>query len=214
MSTVDQLASIPLLRMLDDPNLASLAEVATTRHFRKKTIVLSQDDETDAVYFVIEGKVRVFRDSDSGNEVTLNILDVGEYFGEMALISKGLRVASVETLEDTVLVCVARSVFMQHVEDSAQIAWQMCADIIEKMRSATLNASSFALLDVRGRVLRTLEINAVDENGKSVVEGITHQDIANLVGASRETVSRTLKELREAGEIETAGRSIIVKSGH
>ena len=210
MSAIAQLKSIPLLSTLDADTLAALAGNSVLRQHRKKTIVLSQGDDTGTIYFVVAGKVRVFRDDEHGNEVTLNILQPGHYFGELALLSDEPRVANVETLESTTLISISRTVFMHHLSDNADIAWQMCRDLIEKMRAATLNVSSFALLDVHGRVARVLQKRAQRSGDNWVVDKLTHQDIAHLVGASRETVSRIIKDMRSIGQIETDGRKIIL----
>ncbi len=208
---LQMLRAQPLFEGLDDDLLSPLMVHSVLRTYKKKSIVVNQDDETDSVYFICEGRVRAFRNDERGQEITLNILKAGDYFGEFALLDDRPRVASIETLDQTVAIAVSKGGFMQCFSDSALIAWRLARNLVQKVRNATLDCSNLALLDVYGRVAGVLLKSAEKaDDGLSVVSGITHQDIANQVGASREMVSRIMQDMRSGGYVRNDGRKIII----
>ena len=181
-----------------------------TRQFKKNAIIINQDDETDSIYFIQSGRVRVYRDDDQGHEITLNILSLGQYFGEFALLSSLPRVAHVTALENTTAIIATRKAFMSVFADNAAVAWRLGEILVEKIRAATLNVSNLALLDAYDRVSNTLIKNAREVEGRLIVENLTHQEIANLIGASHEMVSRIIKDMRLNEAVKTEDRKIII----
>lgn len=207
----DKLQTIPLLKDLDQDALNELAEQVTTRHYKKHALVVNQGDTTDSLYIICEGSVRVFRDDERGREITLNILTQGEYFGEFALLSDEPRIAHVETLEPTTVITISKHAFMHCFGQRAEVAWRISRDLVNKIRATTIEISDLALLDVYGRVANMLLKNAAEHDGAMVVEGLTHQEIANRISASREMVSRIMKDLRRGNYIRNEGRKIILE---
>lgn len=189
----------------DDSQL--LTERCVVRSFPKNTILMNEGDETDSLYVITSGKVKVFVSDENGKEIILNILGPGEYFGELALLDDSPRSASVMTLEDSRFSVISRSDFQQCLVDYPDIAMSLIRALAQRIRSLTDNVRSLALMDVYGRVARTLLDLAADKDGKLEIEQrLTHQDIANMVGASREMVSRIFKDL-------TIGHYISVDKG-
>jgi len=187
--------NIPLFSCLNDSELIAIEKVAVKKTFPKNTILLSEGDSTDALYVICEGKVKVTIDDNEGKELILSILGTGEYFGEMALLDDEPRSASVTTKETTQLLIISKNDFMGFFS-SNPIALNLLKDLIKRLREANKKIESLGLLDVYGRVARILNQFAKSQAGKMVIEEkLTHQEIANMIGSSREMVSLILKEL-------------------
>ena len=195
------LKNIPLFSSLTDSELTAIEKVAVKKTFPKNTILLSEGDSTDALYVICEGKVKVTIDDNEGKELILSILGTGEYFGEMALLDDEPRSASVTTKETTQLLIISKNDFMGFFS-SNPIALNLLKDLIKRLREANKKIESLGLLDVYGRVARILNQFAKSQEGKMVIEEkLTHQEIANMIGSSREMVSIILKELSNGGYI-------------
>ena len=195
------LKNIPLFSSLTDSELTAIEKVAVKKTFPKNTILLSEGDSTDALYVICEGKVKVTIDDNEGKELILSILGTGEYFGEMALLDDEPRSASVTTKETTQLLIISKNDFMGFFS-SNPIALNLLKDLIKRLREANKKIESLGLLDVYGRVARILNQFAKSQEGKMVIEEkLTHQEIANMIGSSREMVSLILKELSNGGYI-------------
>jgi CRP/FNR family cyclic AMP-dependent transcriptional regulator len=190
--------------------LHELSARAVTRTFPANTVIVSEGDDTDALYVVLSGKVKVFLANENGKEVLLNIEGPGDYFGEM-ILDGGARSASVMTLEPCRFLVVAKSEVDAFLSRHPQFAMDLIRKLIKRVRVLTDSVKSLALQDVYGRVTRLLQELAVEQDGKQVVaEKPTQQDMASRVGASREMVSRILKDLAQGGYIEIAGKRIVI----
>lgn len=192
--------------------LEALGAVANARSFAKHAIIVSEGDETDSLYVLLSGRVRVFLSDAQGREVTLNQLGPGEYFGEITL-DGGPRSASVMALEDTRCAVVKRSELVALVERQPEFALHMVRKLAHRVRNLTENVRSLALMDVYGRVARLLLELAEEQDGQLVIaEALTHKEIASRVGASREMISRIFSDLNEGGYIrKDNGRLVIAR---
>jgi CRP/FNR family cyclic AMP-dependent transcriptional regulator len=192
--------------------LDALGAVASTRAFARHAIIVSEGDETDSLYVLLSGRVRVFLSDAQGKEVTLNQLGPGEYFGEITL-DGGPRSASVMALEDTRCAVVKRSELVALVERQPEFALHMVRKLAHRVRGLTENVRSLALMDVYGRVARLLLELAEEQDGQLVIaEALTHKEIASRVGASREMISRIFSDLNEGGYIrKDNGRLVIAR---
>lgn len=197
---------------LPGPLLDEIAALATVRSFAKRSIVVSEGDETDSVYVVLSGKMRVFVSDENGREVQLNQIGPGEYFGEITL-DGGPRSASVMAVEDCRCAVVKRAELTPLMERSPQFALHLVRKLASRVRALTDNIRSLALMDVYGRVARLLLELAEEKDGRLVVsEPLTHKDIASRVGCSREMISRIFSDLAEGGYIrKDEGRLVIVR---
>ncbi len=186
----------PLFVELAPEDLRSICECGTTKTYPKHSIVINEGDLSDTLYIILSGKVKVYVSEADGREVTLGILGPGKFFGELSLIDESPRSASVSTLETTSLSLVSKAAFQQCIKKDPEIALKLMRVLAQRIRSLTDSVKNLALLDVYGRVARLLENLAISKNGVPVIEQrLTHQDIANMVGASREMISRIMKEL-------------------
>jgi CRP/FNR family transcriptional regulator, cyclic AMP receptor protein len=161
---------------------------------------------------LLQGRVKVFSTDQNGREITYGDIEAGDYFGEMSL-DGGPRSASVMTLEPSVCAVVSRAAVSDQLAASPDFALQLIAQVIRRARQATDTARNMALLDVYGRVIATLESHdGPARPGEPVLlTQITHQSIASRVGASREMVSRLLKDLEKGGYIELGVKRITLK---
>ncbi|MGI9046403.1 MAG: Crp/Fnr family transcriptional regulator [Burkholderiales bacterium] len=195
---------------LTEEHLRALARHGVARTFRKNTIVISEGDATDSLYIILSGKVKVYLADESGKEVVLNVEGPGSYFGEMVL-DGGPRSASVMTMETSTFSVVAKDALKKFLGDNPEVAIHVIEKLIARTRSLTENVRSLALLDVYGRVAKLLLDLAREEDGKLVIaDKLTQQDIANRVGASREMISRILKDLATGGYINITDKKIVI----
>lgn len=201
----------PLFSELSPENLKLIADHGVVRQFSKNTVLITENDDSDSLYVIHSGKVKVFLSDESGKEFILNIHGPGEYFGELAMIDNSPRSASVITLEPCKMSVVPRSEFKNCLAENPEIAYELIRSLSGRVKALTESARNLALLDVYGRVARTLLNMAEDKGDEQVIEQrLTHQDIANLVGASREMVSRIMKDLTAGGYVETRDRKIVI----
>jgi CRP/FNR family cyclic AMP-dependent transcriptional regulator len=195
-----------------NPSLRALALRGTFRSYRKNVIIINEGEIGDSLFVLLEGRVKVYSTDADGREITYNVVQAGDYFAEMWL-DGGPRSASVMTLEPSVCSVVSRSALRDHLSEEPEFALELVAQVIRRARAATETARNMALLDVYGRVIATLESQhgpASPENPITLTQ-ITHQALASRVGASREMVSRLLKDLEKGGYIELGVKRITLK---
>ncbi len=202
---------IELFRDLPEDGRQLLAKHATTRKFKKNTIIMSAGDQTDSLYLVVSGRVKIYLDDAKGHEITLRTVGPGGSFGELAVLSEGPRAANVTTLVESRLSVISKADFMQCLNDNPAISFMIIRLLVERIREMTEDVSTLALLDVYGRVAKTLTRNATECDGKQLTEAMTHQDIANMVGSSREMVTRILKDLKTGGYISVQDKHLVLE---
>jgi CRP/FNR family cyclic AMP-dependent transcriptional regulator len=195
-----------------EPALARLAARGILRSYRKNTIILNEGEPGDSLFVLLQGTVKVYATDENGREITYGTIVAGDYFGEMSL-DGGPRSASIMTLDATLCSLVPRAAVQQHLADEPGFAVSLVTQVIRRARSATETARQMALLDVYGRVIHTLEGQQGPASSQAPVQltQITHQQIASRVGASREMVSRLLKDLEKGGYVELGIKRITLK---
>jgi CRP/FNR family cyclic AMP-dependent transcriptional regulator len=199
------------LAAISDPFVKKLASLGRLRAYPKNTVFITEGDSSDAVFVVLQGKVKVFVADTEGHEMILDTHGPGEYVGEMALDGNP-RSASCMTLEPTTFAVVQRDPIREAIRANPDFALEMISKVISRARLATDNVKHLALLDVYGRVARLLLNMAVEiEGGKlQIPDKITQQEIAERVGASRDMVSRIFRDLTLGGYIEVENRIITI----
>lgn len=191
------------------PSVCALARRGAIRSYRKNTVIINEGEVGDSLFVLLQGRVKVYSTDTDGREITYNIVESGDYFAEMWL-DGGPRSASVMTLEPCICSVVDRLALRQHLAEEPEFALELVTQVIRRARAATETARNMALLDVYGRVIVTLE----SQHGPArpdvpiTLTQITHQNIANRVGASREMVSRLLKDLEKGGYIQLGVKRI------
>ena len=204
-------SSPPLFSELSPDDIEFIASRGNTKTFPKNTIILNEGDESDFLCVILQGQVKVFVSEESGKEVILNIQGPGEYFGELSLIDEVPRSASVMTSKRSQIVFISRATFETCLVDNPTLALKLIRSLTQRVRELTDIVKNLALHDVYGRVARTLLKLAHVKDGCLIVDQrLTHQEIANMVGASREMVSRILKDLHTGGYIEVKNKIITI----
>src|SRR5919112_1917084 len=208
MQTADFLATVPLLSRIDAAELQRLAALTRERHYTKGSVILFENDPGDALFIVRQGRVKVVLVGEDGREVILGVLGPGEYFGELSLIDEQPRSAHVIAMEDSVLLALRSDDFRRRVEATPAMAWAMLLELSRRLRRADNKIGALALLDVPGRIARLLLDAAAEAGSDRLAKPLTHQTIAQMIGASRETVSRAMVEFQESGWIAVERRMI------
>lgn len=210
METASFLRTVPLFAKLDDAELQQFAELMRERSYPKGSVIVFEDDPGDSLYIVRQGRVKVVLVGEDGREVILGVLGVGEHFGELSLIDEQPRSAHVIAMEDTSLLVLRSDDFRRRVEASPAVAWALLQELSRRLRRADTKIHGLALLDVPGRIAHLLLDFAHEGGGDTIEKPLTHQTIAHMIGASRETVSRTMKEFQDNGWIAVERRRISV----
>lgn len=204
----DQKSEAPA--QLDAAELRALAEQGVIKSFPKNSVIVNEGDETHSFYIIVAGRVKVYVSDESGKEIVLGTYGAGDYFGEMVL-DGGPRSASVMTLEPSRFAVIPREKFREFVLTHPNFTMHFVERLIRRTRTLTESVKSLALMDVYGRVARLLLELAKPENGRMVIaERLTQQDIADRVGASREMISRILKDLATGGYITVEKKQITI----
>lgn len=205
--------SHPLLHPLpqEESIFEILGKAGKKRFYPKNTIILNEGDSSSYFYVIHSGRLKAFLADEQGREIVLNIMEPGEYFGEIGLIDNEARSASVMTMEDSQLSLVTKEDFNDCLLKNPKLATPLMHGLIKRLRTATRKIGSLALLDVYGRVASTLLQLAKEQDGELVIgKKLTHQEIANTVGASREMVSRIMHDLMQGGYISVDDKKRII----
>jgi CRP/FNR family cyclic AMP-dependent transcriptional regulator len=206
------LKNVPLFATLPEDQLLLLTKVVSREQFSKNQIIFSAGEKTEMLYVVISGRLKVAMGDDQGKEVVLAMLGPGEYFGEMALLDGGTRSASVIAVAACELLCLSKYEFTKFMENNFSMNMMLIRGLVKRLREADKKISSLALMDVYGRVARLLlEMAETIDGQRAIVKKIARKDIANMIGASREMVTRVMKDLETRGMIEIQTASIILK---
>ena len=205
----------PLFEGLKDEDLEAIARVTITRSYSKDQVIILAEEEGDALFIIAKGQVKVSIVSEDGREVILSLLGDGAVFGELSLLDGKPRSANVVATEATELYMVRRSDFLQLITRVPEIAVGLLAELAARLRRTDRKIEGLALLDVTSRISETL-LQLADDQGEQAEDGIvlksrpTHQQLANMSGTTRETVSRVLKRLESQGYISVKGRTITI----
>lgn len=211
MDTVNFLATVPLLRGVEREELLRFAELTHSVRYHKGSVILAVDDPGDSLFLVRAGRVKVVLVAEAGREIILGTLGVGAHFGELSLIDGQPRSAHVIALDETELIVLRREDFQRRVHESPALAWALLLELSRRLRKADEQIGNLALLDVDGRMARVLLDAAAETGGETIQKRLTHQVIAQMVGASRETVSRAMSDFQNRGLISVEGREITLR---
>ena len=205
------LHSIPMFAGVPDAQLEAIARIAVHRKVARHTTIVRAGDSTDSLYIIISGNARVQVSDAEGREVILTLLGPGECFGEMGLIDGSPRSADVVSSEVCELLVITKTDFKKSLSENFDLCLNIMKSLVRRLREADHKIESLALMDVYGRVAKLLLEFSVEENGLRVIrKRLTKQDIAKMIGASREMVSRVMKDLETSGYIRVAEGCIVL----
>ncbi|HKO56715.1 MAG TPA: Crp/Fnr family transcriptional regulator [Thermoanaerobaculia bacterium] len=205
-----------LFAELDDRELLQIANVAKSRRYAKDDVVFHADENGDVFCLIRDGEVKVTMISPEGKEIILSMLGPGDFFGEMALLDDEPRSATVIATEPLEVVTIWRSDFLSLLSENFGLTKKVLAELSRRLRTASNRIESLATMDVYGRLARFF-LDLAREGGKSLDNGYvavtrpTHQSIANMIGTSRETVSRLIHDLMKQGLLLSEGKTIYLR---
>ncbi|KAA3617380.1 MAG: Crp/Fnr family transcriptional regulator [Calditrichaeota bacterium] len=212
---IELLGSIPLFSELSDEDLESISKQTVRQVYKKDNMVLIEEEIGSTMFVILDGRVKISRISDEGREVILSILVDGDFFGEMSILDGQTRSANAVTLEDTEMLIVRRENFLQMLYDYPQIAINLLKELAHRLRRSDSQIKSLSLQNALGRVastiLRIADDSGTIKHGKVEISSLPpQQDLANMAGTSRETISRVIKSLNQLGYVKKEGSKLII----
>lgn len=196
---------------LSPADVEDLLEHAVIRAFPRNAIIINEGDDTNGVYFIISGTVRIFLADEEGNQIVISTMGAGEYFGEMAL-EPGSRSASVMAMEPVRLAIVSLDDFRAFLRSHPDFIFSLLGKLIRRTRALNRNLKGMALLDVYGRLVQLLNDLAETVGDERVIaEPLTQQEIASRIGCSREMVSKIMKDLAAGDYLDISRKRIVIK---
>ena len=205
------LGTITPYNILDERGLQSLANIAIRRTYKKNMIIIQQGDDTNTMFILIEGEMRVYVEDEHGKELTLRIIKSGDSFGEVALIGDFPRTASVVTINDCVVAAFSREKYLPFLKQHPEISLALASSMANLVRDTTEEISNIALCNVYGRITYILEKYAIEADDRRLVPKFTHREIAGMIGSSREMVSKILKELEKGSYISITDKNYVIQ---
>ena len=213
MKNIELLKTVSLFWDLDKTELGYISDKMVSKKFENGNLIFLEESEGKNLFFVVEGSVKVTRLSKDGREVILAMLNAGDFFGEMSLLDGEARSANVIALEKTEVLSLARDDFLVVLHDYPKIAIQLLKEMTSRLRKSDRQIVSLSLSDAEKRIalciVRFADEQGVIKNGQVTIPKIPiQQDIANMAGTSRETVSRAMSLLTEEKYIERNGKEL------
>ena len=211
LSSLDLIRRVPLFSMLTESQAISVADAVVKRRFKRGEVIVEQGKKSNALFILLNGRARVVTADSRGREVILATLQPGDHIGEMSLIDNEPHSATVRAEVQTDVLVLGRNEFAVCLPDNSSLSYAILRGLVARLRNADRQIESLALLDVYGRVARALLDMAEDDEGRRVIRSkVSRQDLAKVVGASREMVSRVMKDLEERHLIETQENGWVV----
>lgn len=209
------IARAPLFAALPISAIEDLAERVTVRRFAAHKTVVTQDEPGDSLFVIMSGRVKVVIFGENGREVTLSILRPVDAFGEMSLFDGEARSANCISLEASTLLALSREDLLRHLANHPRTTLNLLGELARRLRRADDCIAQLALCDVNERLVHCL-VGLAREEGAEVPEGLlvrrrpTQQELANMIGSCRETISRAFNQMARDGLIIPRGRAMVV----
>ncbi len=212
---IQVLRNVPIFSELEERELEKIAKLGVRQKYKKGNVVVIEQESGAALFIIVSGKVKIVRMDEDGREVILSIFGPGEFFGEMSLLDGMARSASVIATEKSELLMIHRRDFLELLHEFPSVAISLLAELAMRLRKADMQIKSLSLKDAAGRVANVILMLADDigifRKGKVEIEDLPlQQDIANMAGTSRETVSRMLNMFVEKGQIQLDGSKLTI----
>ena len=211
ISETDFLSTVSIFSELDQDSLDEVKKISTERKYPKGSMIILEEEYGDKLFIVKDGTVKITRVNDEGKEVILALLGSSEIFGEMAILDGESRSANVLAQENCILVVISSEDFIRILKSNFKVSFGLMSELAKKIRKSDLQIEALSLSDAEHRIgvsiLSLAEDMGVIRNGKVTIQNLPfQQDIANMAGTSRETVSRVMKTFED--------RNLILKEGH
>jgi len=210
----EALRAIPLFRDLAEKDLADIAGLLIDRKYPRDAVIYEDGSIGDYMYIISEGQVKVTKMSEDGREKILEILGPGDFHGEMALLDRAPRSASVKTTTPCLLLALSRQDFLGLLKQNHELTLELIRVLVRRLRETDEQIKGLLFERVEGRARRLLARLAKEpvpgREDRVATSPITHQQLADLVGTSRETITRVVKELKDEGWLEQEGKRYMV----
>ncbi|MFA5804471.1 MAG: Crp/Fnr family transcriptional regulator [Melioribacteraceae bacterium] len=215
MSSSEFLSYVPIFSDLPSETLTMIEKIGTKKMYKKNEVVLMEEEAGTALFVIVKGKVKVARSSNDGREVILTILSDSDFFGEMAILDGLTRSATVTAIEESELFLIQRNDFLNLIREFPEISISLLQELTKRLRIADAKIKALSLKDAEGKVATVILQLADDigkiKHGKVEIEKLPlQQDLANMAGTSRETISRTLHSFAKKGLIELDGSKLSI----
>ena len=208
----EALRRVTMFQALDERDLDALTKVARQTTAERGEIIVNQGSKGESLYVVVSGQIRVYLSDETGKEVILGLEGPGAIFGEISVLDGQLRSASVAAMKRTELLKIEGQAFRQLLQTNARLALAVIAALAGMIRKLTDATQGLALQSAYRRLVARLQERAVEENGQTVIpERLTHQLLADMIGCSREMVSRIMSDLAKGGYLRTEGKCWIIE---
>jgi CRP/FNR family transcriptional regulator len=207
------LAALPLFAALDDESAEALASVLSTRAVDRGHVIFTEGDPGDRLFVVLDGKVKITRAAPDGRENLLSVLGAGEMFGELSLFDPGTRTATAAAVTDCRLISLDHDDLRPWLSGHPEVATPLLQALARRLRRSNEALADLVFSDVPGRVAKALleladKFGQPDGTGVVVPHDLTQEELAQLVGASRETVNKALSDFAGRGWLRLEGRSV------
>ncbi|HEB82169.1 MAG TPA: cAMP-activated global transcriptional regulator CRP [Gammaproteobacteria bacterium] len=202
-----------------NPSLEHLLKFSHRKTYKTRQIIIREGDVSDSLYYIIEGSVSVLTESENGEEIILAQLNQGDFFGEAGLFDldlneEGKRTARVIARTDSVIASISYSQFRSIVNEDPAVMFLLTGQIFNRLKKTSQKVRDLIFLDVKGRIAHALLELSQQPDALTHPDGMqiktTRQDLAKMVGCSREMAGRVLKELEEDGLITAHGKTVVV----
>jgi CRP-like cAMP-binding protein len=213
MASTEFLSFVPIFSDLPEETLQKIEQIGSRKNYQKNEVVLMEEDAGTALFVIVNGKVKVSRASNDGREVILTILSESDFFGEMAILDGLTRSATCTAIDDSELFLIQRNDFLNLLREYPEISISLLQELTSRLRVADMKIKALSLKDAEGKVA-TVVLQLADDigkikQGKVEIEKLPlQQDLANMAGTSRETISRTLHAFAKKGLIELEGSKL------
>ncbi len=212
-SLAEFLKWVPIFSELEEETIEKIAQVGVRKSYNKENVILMEEEAGSALFVIISGKVKISRTSSDGREVILSILSEADFFGEMAILDGLTRSATVISIEDSELYIIQRTQFLELLKTHPEISISLLQELTQRLRTADMKIKALTLKDAEGKVA-TVILQIADDYGK-IKQGMVEieklplqQDLANMAGTSRETISRTLHSFAKKDLVEIEGTKL------
>ncbi|MAT58896.1 MAG: Crp/Fnr family transcriptional regulator [Melioribacteraceae bacterium] len=212
-SLTDFLLYVPIFADLPQETLEKISKIGTNRTYKKDSVILMEEDAGSALFVIVRGKVKISRTSNDGREVILTYLTDSDFFGEMAILDGMTRSATVIASEDSELFIIQRDDFLNLLKDHPEVSIALLQELTKRLRAADMKIKSLSLKDAEGKVATVLlqladDIGVIKQGIVEIEKLPLQQDLANMAGTSRETISRTLHSFAKKGLVELDGSKL------
>ncbi len=209
---IKQLEKVELFSGVSNNALIELAGMMKEVGFKKNTMVITQGDNTRSLFIIIEGRMKVFASDEDGSQTIFTFLEGGSFFGELSLLDDAPRSASVITVEESKALTLSHQNFNHFLSKHPEVAPSLFKALTKRIRDMDETICTLTSRDIYGRLVQTLYNQATEQDdGTLMTPRLTHQDLAEMIGSSREMISRIFKDLKKGEYIVIDKKKIIIQ---